>query len=155
MASFLEGWRPAITEAFHSSLSWRNECNRHAQEKFLSFLVWDSPWALNSLWLSEFHTTGPLTQRVQHWMLGKPRFAWPKASEGKEGENLSLNWKRLLIKAVVLVRIIERMTGTCTYLYGEPVLLLNLLYEKFLRVKWAKWRCGHRITINGTLWCRR
>lgn len=61
------------------------------------------------------------------------RFAWAKRLPGKEGERIRpWNWDQIIDRTESAQRFIERMTGTCTYLHGEPVLpKCSLLYEKF------------------------
>lgn len=77
---------------------------------------------------------GPLTQKGAALdASGKPRFAWSKRQEGKEGDKIyPWNWEEIIDKGASAREFIQRMTGTCTYLYGEPVLpKCSLLYEKF------------------------
>ena len=77
---------------------------------------------------------GPLTQKGAALdASGKPRFAWSKRQVGKEGEKIyPWNWEEIIDKGASAREFIQRMTGTCTYLYGEPVLpKCSLLYEKF------------------------
>lgn len=61
------------------------------------------------------------------------RFAWATRLPGKEGERIRpWNWDQIIDRTESAQRFIERMTGTCTYLHGEPVLpKCSLLYEKF------------------------
>lgn len=105
-----------------------------AQERFYPFLS-EIRHKLNSLVTFRIpYYVGPLTQKGAALdASGKPRFAWSKRQEGKEGEKIyPWNWEEIIDKSGSAVKFIERMTGTCTYLYGEPVLpKCSLLYEKF------------------------
>ena len=116
-----------------------------AQEKFYPFLS-EIRHKLNSLVTFRIpYYVGPLTQKSAALdASGKPRFAWSKRQEGKEGEKIyPWNWEEIIDKSGSAVKFIERMTGTCTYLYGEPVLpKCSLLYEKFCvlnELNGAKW----------------
>ena len=116
-----------------------------AQEKFYPFLS-DIRHKLNSLVTFRIpYYVGPLTQKGAALdASGKPRFAWSKRQEGKEGEKIyPWNWKEIIDKGASAREFIQRMTGTCTYLYGEPVLpKCSLLYEKFCvlnELNGAKW----------------
>lgn len=105
-----------------------------AQEKFYPFLS-EIRHKLNSLVTFRIpYYVGPLTQKGAALdASGKPRFAWSKRQEGKEGEKIyPWNWEEIIDKGASAREFIQRMTGTCTYLYGEPVLpKCSLLYEKF------------------------
>lgn len=105
-----------------------------AQEKFYPFLS-DIRHKLNSLVTFRIpYYVGPLTQKGAALdASGKPRFAWSKRQEGKEGDKIyPWNWEEIIDKGASAREFIQRMTGTCTYLYGEPVLpKCSLLYEKF------------------------
>lgn len=116
-----------------------------AQEKFYPFLS-DIRHKLNSLVTFRIpYYVGPLTQKGAALdASGKPRFAWSKRQEGKEGEKIyPWNWEEIIDKGASAREFIQRMTGTCTYLYGEPVLpKCSLLYEKFCvlnELNGAKW----------------
>ena len=116
-----------------------------AQEKFYPFLS-EIRYKLNFLVTFRIpYYVGPLTQKGAALdTSGKPRFAWSKRQEGKEGEKIyPWNWEEIIDKSGSAVKFIERMTGTCTYLYGEPVLpKCSLLYEKFCvlnELNGAKW----------------
>ena len=116
-----------------------------AQEKFYPFLF-DIRHKLNSLVTFRIpYYVGPLTQKSAALdASGKPRFAWSKRQEGKEGEKIyPWNWEEIIDKGASAREFIQRMTGTCTYLYGEPVLpKCSLLYEKFCvlnELNGAKW----------------
>lgn len=105
-----------------------------AQEKFYPFLS-EIRHKLNSLVTFRIpYYVGPLTQKGAALdASGKPRFAWSKRQVGKEGEKIyPWNWEEIIDKGASAREFIQRMTGTCTYLYGEPVLpKCSLLYEKF------------------------
>lgn len=80
---------------------------------------------------------GPLTtknaRRKGDVADGEMRFAWSERVEGKEREIIRpWNWEGIIDKDKSAENFIRRMTGTCTYLQGEPVLpRCSLLYEKF------------------------
>ena len=105
-----------------------------AQEKFYPFLS-EIRYKLNSLVTFRIpYYVGPLTQKGAALdAFGKPRFAWSERQEGKKGEKIyPWNWEEIIDKSGSAAKFIKRMTGTCTYLYGEPVLpKCSLLYEKF------------------------
>jgi len=116
-----------------------------AQEKFYPFLS-EIRYKLNFLVTFRIpYYVGPLTQKGAALdTSGKPRFAWSKRQEGKEGEKIyPWNWEDIIDKGASAREFIQRMTGTCTYLYGEPVLpKCSLLYEKFCvlnELNGAKW----------------
>lgn len=116
-----------------------------AQERFYPFLS-EIRHKLNSLVTFRIpYYVGPLTQKGAALdASGKPRFAWSKRQEGKEGEKIyPWNWEEIIDKGASAREFIQRMTGTCTYLYGEPVLpKCSLLYEKFCvlnELNGAKW----------------
>lgn len=64
---------------------------------------------------------------------GKLRFTWSKRLPGKENERIyPWNWEQIIDKDESATRFITRMTGTCTYIQGEPVLpKCSLLYQEF------------------------
>lgn len=77
---------------------------------------------------------GPLTTKnAAKDRLGKNRFAWAERKPGKESEKVyPWNWDEVIDKNKSAENFIRRMTGTCTYLQGEPVLpKCSLLYEEF------------------------
>ncbi|WP_058986739.1 type II CRISPR RNA-guided endonuclease Cas9 [Hugonella massiliensis] len=76
---------------------------------------------------------GPLTQKNAAVAHGEPRFAWSVRNPGKENTPIRpWNWEEVIDKHASAAAFIQRMTGTCTYLQGEPVLpRASLLYEKF------------------------
>ena len=77
---------------------------------------------------------GPLTQKnARKDVKGNLRFAWSERIEGKEGEAIKpWNWEDIIDKDRSATNFIRRMTGTCTYLQGEPVLpKCSLLYEEY------------------------
>ncbi len=78
---------------------------------------------------------GPLTTKnaPTNPKTGKTRFAWSERQEGKESAPIRpWNWEEVIDKDKSAENFIRRMTGTCTYLQGEPVLpRCSLLYEKF------------------------
>ncbi len=61
------------------------------------------------------------------------RFAWSSRKPGKEHERVyPWNWEDVIDKDQSAEDFIRRMTGTCTYLKGEPVLArCSLKYEMF------------------------
>lgn len=80
---------------------------------------------------------GPLTtknaRRVGDKPKGDRRFAWSVRKDGKDSEKIyPWNWDSIIDKDASAEKFITRMTGTCTYLQGEPVLPKNsLLYQEF------------------------
>lgn len=80
---------------------------------------------------------GPLTQncarREGDRADGKARFAWAERLPGMEAEKVRpWNWDEVIDKDASAEKFIRRMTGTCTYLQGEPVLpKCSLLYEDY------------------------
>lgn len=77
---------------------------------------------------------GPLTTKnARRGANGEMRFAWSVRVEGREDERVfPWNWDEVIDKDKSAERFIQRMTGTCTYLQGEPVLpKCSLLYEEF------------------------
>ena len=77
---------------------------------------------------------GPLTRKnAPHDASGKLRFAWAKRREGQDNAPIKpWNWERVIDKDRSATEFIQRMTGTCTYLQGEPVLpKCSLLYEEY------------------------
>lgn len=77
---------------------------------------------------------GPLTRKnARKDSKGKERFSWSKRIEGKEHEVIKpWNWEEIIDKDRSATEFILRMTGTCSYLQGEPVLpRCSLLYEEY------------------------
>lgn len=77
---------------------------------------------------------GPLTQKNAALdKEGAPRFAWSCRKPGKEKDRIyPWNWDQIIDKNKSAEAFINRMTGTCTYLQGEPVLpKCSLLYEEY------------------------
>lgn len=77
---------------------------------------------------------GPLTQKhAPRDSKGKTRFAWASRKQGMENERIyPWNWEEVIDKDQSAEDFIRRMTGTCTYLKGEPVLpRCSLTYELF------------------------
>ncbi|MGN0047228.1 MAG: type II CRISPR RNA-guided endonuclease Cas9 [Eggerthellaceae bacterium] len=77
---------------------------------------------------------GPLTQKNARLDKdGNARFAWSKRLPGKEDAVITpWNWDEVIDKHASAESFIKRMTGTCTYIEGEPVLpRCSLLYEEF------------------------
>ncbi len=89
---------------------------------------------------------GPLTTKnaAVNPRTGELRFAWRELQEGKEGVPIRpWNWEEVIDKDKSAENFIRRMTGTCTYLQGEPVLpRCSLLYEKFCVLN----------ELNGSYW---
>ncbi len=87
---------------------------------------------------------GPLNSRPNP--TGSRDFAWSVRKEGKGLEKVyPWNWEEIIDKDASAEEFIKRMTGQCTYLYGEEVLpRCSLLYEEFCvlnelnSVKWNK-----------------
>lgn len=81
------------------------------------------------------------------------RFAWSERLPGKENEKVfPWNWEEVIDKDASAEAFIRRMTGTCTYIQGEPVLpRCSLVYEMFCvlnELNGAKW------TQDGDKWYR-
>lgn len=77
---------------------------------------------------------GPLTQKnARKDNKGNNRFSWSSRIEGKEHEAIKpWNWEEIIDKDRSATEFILRMTGTCSYLQGEPVLpRCSLLYEEY------------------------
>lgn len=77
---------------------------------------------------------GPLTRKnAAKDVHGNDRFAWSVRVEGKEDECITpWNWDEIIDRHASAEAFIKRMTGSCTYLEGEPVLpRCSLLYEEF------------------------
>ena len=77
---------------------------------------------------------GPLTQKnARKDNKGNNRFSWSSRIEGKEHEAIKpWNWEEIIDKDRSATEFILRMTGTCSYLQGEPVLpRRSLLYEEY------------------------
>lgn len=77
---------------------------------------------------------GPLTRKnAPIGSDGSLRFAWSKRIEGKENEKIyPWNWDQIIDRDSSAELFIQRMTGTCTYLRGEPVLpRCSLMYEMY------------------------
>lgn len=104
------------------------------QAKYYPFLLAEKE-RLDSL--VEFripYYVGPLTQKnAPQDNAGKSRFAWSVRQDGKEEEPIRpWNWESVIDKDASATAFIQRMTGMCTYLQGEPVLpKSSLLYEEF------------------------
>lgn len=107
------------------------------QEKFYPFLGQDKKKLCSLVSFRIPYYVGPLTQKnarkVNDNPEGELRFAWSVRREGKEDEKIyPWNWEEIIDKDESAERFIRRMTGTCTYLQGEPVLpKSSLLYEEF------------------------
>ncbi len=77
---------------------------------------------------------GPLTQKSAAVdAKGEARFAWSVRKPGMEDERVyPWNWEDIIDKDQSAEEFIRRMTGTCTYLKGEPVLArCSLIYELY------------------------
>lgn len=87
---------------------------------------------------------GPLTHKgVQH---NGRKFAWSKRIKGAENKRIyPWNWESVIDKSASAEEFILRMTGKCTYLYGEDVLPKeSLLYQEFCvlnELNGARWNC--------------
>lgn len=96
---------------------------------------------------------GPLTTKNAATENGELRFAWSQRKQGMENAKIyPWNWEEVIDKDASAELFIRRMTGTCTYLQGEPVLpRRSLLYEMFCvlnELNGAKW------TQDGDSWHR-
>lgn len=81
------------------------------------------------------------------------RFAWAERLEGKEDEPVKpWNWEEVIDKDKSATAFIRRMTGTCSYLLGQPVLpKSSLLYEEFCVLNELN---GAKFTQDGDAWHR-
>lgn len=107
------------------------------QQQYYPFLAKDKD-KLNALVSFRIpYYVGPLTTKNARTENGKPegkkRFAWAVRKEGMENEKIyPWNWDEVIDKNASAEEFIKRMTGTCTYIQGEPVLSKNsLLYQEF------------------------
>lgn len=96
---------------------------------------------------------GPLTTKNAAQENGELRFAWSRRKPGMENAKIyPWNWEEIIDKDASAELFIRRMTGTCTYLQGEPVLpRQSLVYEMFCvlnELNGAKW------TQDGDSWHR-
>lgn len=96
---------------------------------------------------------GPLTTKNAAQENGELRFAWSQRKPGMENAKIyPWNWEEIIDKDASAELFIRRMTGTCTYLQGEPVLpRQSLVYEMFCvlnELNGAKW------TQDGDSWHR-
>lgn len=97
---------------------------------------------------------GPLTKvNARKDASGKNRFAWSERFEGKETEPIKpWSWEEVIDKHSSAAEFIQRMTGTCTYLQGEPVLpKCSLLYEEYCVLNELN---GAKFTQDGDSWKR-
>lgn len=95
---------------------------------------------------------GPLTlENAAKDAAGKTRFAWSKRVDGKENEPIKpWNWEEIIDKDRSATEFIQRMTGTCTYIQGEPVLPKNsLLYEEYCVLNELN---GAKFSQDGDAW---
>lgn len=77
---------------------------------------------------------GPLTRKnARKAADGSLRFTWSERLEGAEGKRIyPWNWEEVIDRDKSAEAFIQRMTGTCTYLQGEPVLpRCSLMYEMY------------------------
>ena len=118
------------------------------QGKFYSFLK-EEKEKLDSLVTFRIpYYVGPLTTKnASKDAFGNNRFAWSKRLEGKENEKIyPWNWEEIIDKDKSAEAFMKRMIGTCTYIYGEPVLPKCSLYYEFFCVlnelNGAKWSEG-------------
>lgn len=104
------------------------------QGRFYPFLVEDAEKIESLVSFRIPYYVGPLTTKgAAKDRHGNMRFAWSVRKEGMENETvLPWNWEEVIDKNKSAELFIRRMTGTCTYLQGEPVLpKCSLLYEEF------------------------
>lgn len=104
------------------------------QAAYYSFLAQEKD-KLNSLVTFRIpYYVGPLTlKNAARDAQDATRFAWSSRLPGKENERIyPWNWEEIIDKDQSAEDFIRRMTGTCTYLKGEPVLARrSLTYELF------------------------
>ena len=96
------------------------------KEKLESLVTFRIPYYVGPLTTKNARRKGDLDD-------GDLRFAWSVRREGEENTPIRpWNWEEVIDKDKSAENFIRRMTGTCTYLQGEPVLpRCSLLYEKF------------------------
>lgn len=97
---------------------------------------------------------GPLTTKNARLDgSGNKRFAWAERLPGKEGEKVyPWNWEEIIDKDKSAESFIRRMTGSCSYLLGEPVIpRSSLLYEEFCVLNELN---GARFSQDGDKECR-
>lgn len=97
---------------------------------------------------------GPLTTKnARRDARGNLRFAWSQRLEGKEAEPVKpWNWEEIIDKDKSATAFIQRMTGTCAYLQGEPVLpKSSLLYEEYCVLNELN---GAQFSQDGDAWRR-
>lgn len=127
------------------------------QERFYPFLEKDKDKIDSLVTFRIPYYVGPLTKknarRANDLEGGDLRFAWSERVEGKEDEPIKpWNWEEIIDKDKSATAFIQRMTGTCTYLQGEPVLpKSSLLYEEYCVLNELN---GARFTQDGDSWNR-
>ncbi|MGI6590774.1 MAG: type II CRISPR RNA-guided endonuclease Cas9 [Eggerthellaceae bacterium] len=115
------------------------------QGEFYSFLLENAERIESLVTFRIPYYVGPLTTKNAALdASGEKRFAWSVRQPGKENERIfPWNWEEIIDKHGSAQAFIERMTGTCTYLQGEPVLpRCSLLYERYCvlnELNGAKW----------------
>lgn len=87
---------------------------------------------------------GPLTHHDEK--RNGRNFAWSQRYTGTENKRIyPWNWESIIDKSASAEKFILRMTGKCTYLYGEDVLPReSLLYQEFCvlnELNGARWNC--------------
>ena len=124
------------------------------QARFYPFLV-EEKQKIDSLVTFRIpYYVGPLTKvNARKDASGKNRFAWSERFEDKEAEPIKpWNWEEIIDKHSSAAEFIQRMTGTCTYLQGEPVLpKCSLLYEEYCVLNELN---GAKFTQDGDSWKR-
>lgn len=104
------------------------------QARFYPFLAEEEEKLRSLVTFRIPYYVGPLTlKNARTDASGKMRFAWAQRRKGMESEPIKpWNWESVIDKDRSATEFIQRMTGTCTYLQGEPVLpKCSLLYEEF------------------------
>lgn len=104
------------------------------QAQFYPFLKEEKEKLISLVSFRIPYYVGPLTQKSAAKSAdGKTRFAWSIRMPGKEHEKVyPWNWEEVIDRDASAEAFISRMTGTCTYLQGEPVLpRCSLTYEMY------------------------
>lgn len=104
------------------------------QAKHYSFLKADKNKIESLVTFRIPYYVGPLTQKNAATNAGgDTRFAWVQRKAGMEEEKIyPWSWEDVIDKDASAEAFIRRMTGTCTYLHGEPVLArCSLMYEMY------------------------
>ncbi|QKF07164.1 type II CRISPR RNA-guided endonuclease Cas9 [Berryella wangjianweii] len=104
------------------------------QSKYYPFLAEESDKLQSLVTFRIPYYVGPLTQKnAAKDAAGRNRFAWSERKPGMENTPVRpWNWEDVIDRHKSAEKFMRRLTGTCTYLYGESVLpKCSILYERF------------------------